>query len=92
MAKFKKQDLKDLVDDGCETLEKVEERCTGRSRWSLNYCMVFKDTGSGRFYMANYSVGATEQQDEGPFEYEPDEVECVEMRPVEKVVTVYEAV
>lgn len=51
------------------------------TRWSIIHEIVFED--NGKFYMATYSEGATECQDERPWEYE-DEVECeeVELREV----------
>jgi hypothetical protein len=75
-----------LQDDGGET---VETKMTDRSRWSIHYERVFKH--EGRFYRTRYSVGATESQDERPYEYEPDEIECVEVFPMQKLVTVYVA-
>ena len=51
------------------------------TRWSIIHEIVFED--NGKFYRATYSEGATECQDERPWEYE-DEVECeeVELREV----------
>jgi hypothetical protein len=54
-------------------------------RWSVGHSFVFEH--EGRFYMASYSVGATECQDESPFEYDGDEVECPEVAAVEVRVT-----
>lgn len=68
----------------------VEERITGHSRWSIHYETVFMH--DGRFYKTTYSRGATESQDERPYEYEPDEIECPEVKAVEKVITVWEGV
>lgn len=82
MATFKKDDLLD------EVHETVYDKIVGSSRWSLKYERVF--THDGRFYMTTYSVGATEHQDEQAYEYEPDEIECPEVFPVEHTVTVYE--
>ena len=90
-AAFKKEDLINLVDEGgCEGLVRVESRILSIARWSINHRMVFKDKASGRFYEAHYSRGATESQDESPFEHDDDLVECEEVHPVEKVVIVYE--
>lgn len=90
---FKKEDLLGLLDgdDSCG-LEQVSDRIVDTGRWSIHHDLIFKDTAEGKFYATAYSVGATEQQDEGPFEYAPDMVECDEVRPVEKTVIVYEAV
>lgn len=87
---FKKTDLLDLLDDCCETLEKVSDRIVDTGRWSIHSNLIFKDKASGKFYEVRYSVGATESQDEAPFEYEEDDVKCYEVRPVEKTVIVYE--
>lgn len=57
-------------------------------RWSIHYRMVF-ETG-GKFYETFYSVGATENQEERAYEYDPDDIECKEVFPVEKTIIVYE--
>lgn len=88
---FKAADLRDLLGENSEALEKVEDRITGTGRWSVHHALVFRETATGNLYTTAYSVGATEQQDEGPFEY-TDTVTCDEVRPVEKMVVVYEAV
>ena len=52
-------------------------------RWSIIYKIIFED--NGKFYSTTYSVGATEYQDERPWEYEP-EVKCTEVELKEIVV------
>ena len=74
-----------LQDDGGET---VYDKIIGTRRWSVDHERVF--SYEGRFYLTRYSEGATESQDERPYEYEDDEIECVEVFPFEKTVTVYE--
>ena len=54
------------------------------SRWSILYSLVFEY--EGKFYSTHYSVGATESQDEGPWEFE-DNVECTEVVEQEYVAT-----
>lgn len=80
--KFKKTDLLN------EVFEEVYNNIIDHSRWSIGYEKVFKY--EGKFYITYYSRGATEYQDEAPYEYDGEEIECVEVVPVEKVVTVYE--
>ncbi len=46
------------------------------SRWSIRHRIIFEH--NGKFYQTHYSVGATECQDESPWEYD-DEIECVEV-------------
>ena len=58
------------------------------SRWSNIYSLVFKH--EDKFYSTTYSVGATESQDESPWEYQ-DEVECTEVEAKEVTVTTWVA-
>lgn len=55
----------------------VEDKIIDSGRWSIHHKIVFKDT-DGKFYQTTYSVGATECQDEHPWEYE-SMVKCTEV-------------
>ncbi len=57
------------------------------SRWSVHYYLVFRVPGmpDGYAWETSYSVGATESQDETPWQYE-DEVECTLVRISSKTV------
>lgn len=59
----------------------IEDNVIGNDRWSVHHCIIFEY--EGKYYRAYYSVGATEMQDESPWEYE-DVVSCeeVELREV----------
>ena len=85
--KFNKSFLQEL-EEGDENV--VLEEITGTSRWSTRYRRVFKH--EGKFYETHFSCGATEMQDESPYEYDPAEIECPEVKQVEKTITVYEKV
>lgn len=67
----------------------VQDRIINNSRWSIIHEIVFFH--DGKFYRSTYSVGATEIQDERPWEY-TDEVDCVEVHQVEKLVKVWQDV
>lgn len=54
------------------------------SRWSIHHEIIFEH--DGKFYRTHYSVGATEYQDESPWEYD-DEVECTEVELKQVMVT-----
>lgn len=83
--KFKKQFMQDTVyGDGAETIQKT---ITSHSRWSVGHEIIFKH--NNKYYQSYYSVGATENQDEAPYEYSDDEIECPEVFPVEETVVVY---
>lgn len=89
VKKFAKQDLLDLLNDDCDTLESLCNELIDSSRWSLCYRLVFKELETGDLYLTNYDVGATEMQDESPFEYEGDEIECHRVEAYEKTVIDY---
>lgn len=54
----------------------IEDDIIDTTRWSIVHEIVFED--NGKFYMTTYSEGATEYQNERPWEYE-DEVKCTEV-------------
>lgn len=91
--KFSKESLLELME--CDPNEKTEDnlklisnKISGKRRWSDTYKMIFEF--DGKFYMTQYSVGSTESQDEAPYEYEGDEIECFEVTRKEKTIYVYE--
>lgn len=89
--KIKKEILIELIDfDEFDSYSVVSGNYVESSRWSRHYEMVFKDITTDKYYITYYSVGATECQDEAPYEYEPDEIEVKEVKPVEKTIIVYE--
>lgn len=81
--------MKELLYDDVEDAEVLLDDVTGTGRWSLYHRLVFKYKDV--YYETGYSVGATEYQDEGPWEYE-DQVECTVVEPYEKVTTEYRPV
>jgi hypothetical protein len=88
--KFKKQFMQDLVSEDLpkEEAEIISNELCDNSRWSVIYDMIFKV--DGKFYKTSYRRGATECQDERPYEYSEDEIECKEVFPKQKTITVYE--
>ena len=67
----------------------IEDKIISHNRWSVVHRLVVRL--DGKIYMTTYSVGATEYQDETPWQDET-EVEFVEVERKEKVVYVYEYV
>lgn len=51
---------------------------TDNGRWSIYHELVFKNPEDGKCYLCGYSVGATECQDERPWEYDKY-VDCTEV-------------
>lgn len=89
---FPKEELQSLLDGSTDALEIVSDTIKSKSRWSLNHVLVFQERAFGTFYRVNYSEGSTEQQDESPFEYDPEFITCVQVAPVQRTITVYENV
>ncbi|UZD72353.1 hypothetical protein [Bacillus siamensis] len=54
----------------------ILEEITDTSRWSIHYRIVF--AYQDKFYETTYREGATELQEERPWEYD-DQVECFEV-------------
>ncbi len=71
----------------------VFDEIEGHSRWSVHYNCIIQNLTTGKFYDAYYSMGATEDQDESPFdcrnEDENGDIELEEVEPYEVMVTKY---
>lgn len=92
--KFKKEILQELVDDDADVIDgfhKVHDEIIETTRWSVLHKMVFQ-APCGKHYRSTYSVGATEDQDESPYEYADDEIKCQEVVEVEVVRKEWKAV
>lgn len=79
-------------DDCPDDFEKMEDTIVENTRWSILHSMVFRF--KGKFYRSSYRVGATEYQDERPYEDDGDSegmVECIEVIQVEQKVMVWVA-
>jgi len=87
---FEKEWLREAVFGYIDDVEVIEDNIVDNRRWSIDHEVVFKF--EDKFYGTSYSVGATEYQDEQPFEYDGDEISCVEMEPVEVVKIEYKPV
>ena len=86
--KINKEILQELVwEEECEGFSVVQTRILDTSRWSVIHEMIFTD--GEKNYRSSYSVGATEMQDERPYEYDNSEVDVVEVVPVEETIIKY---
>lgn len=79
-----------LQNDLYNSANTVLDEITSHGRWSVSHRRIFRH--EGRFYETRYSAGATETQDEAPYDYADDNIECPEVVPVEKLITVYDPV
>ena len=83
--KFSKEFLLDEEWD-----ELISGRVVDQGRWTTTYERIFKY--KDKFYRTFFDRGSTEMQDCYPYEYEGNEIECKEVKPVEKLIIVYEEV
>ena len=81
---FKKEFLQELK----ESENYISEKIVDHGRWTITYRRIFEY--EGKTYETFYSVGATEYQDERPYEYDEDMIECREVHPIEKTIIIYE--
>lgn len=61
------------------------------SRWSILYNAIFYNKTVEKYYSFDWSVVATEQQEESPYEYDR-EVKVKEVHEIEKLVKVWEVI
>lgn len=89
---FSKEDLQALAWDehDLDKYEIVLCELVDTTRWSVIYEQVFRVKDTGLLYSTSYSSGATEQQDEEPYEYEKDTINCPEVFAVQVEVTQYQ--
>ena len=86
--KINKEIARNLAWDGeCDGFTIKENVEFDSSRWSIISRLTVEK--GGKFYQAIYSKGATECQDERPFEDEGGEVEFAEVFAHEVIKTVY---
>ena len=69
----------DRYETGNLLFELVTQEILDKSRWSVEYMRIYKELTSEKFYQTFYSEGATEMQDESPYEHEDNLVEFVEV-------------
>jgi hypothetical protein len=80
-----------IWDDGkYPTAHAVMNELEGTSRWSTHHRLIFEV--DGKTYESFYRQGATEQQDEAPYENDFDEIECIQVEPYERTVIAYRPV
>lgn len=67
----------------------IRDTIIDTTRWSIIHEIIFSH--DNKFWKTTYSVGATENQDESPWEYETL-VECIEVELVEKTIKTWQPV
>lgn len=83
--KLKPEEARRVVWEDTDAWDTVEEEIIDKTRWSIIKEGIFFNKKTNKHYRVSWSIGATESQDELPFEYDK-EVEFIEV--VEKEVVV----
>ena len=81
-------DAREVVYGDHPDFKTIENEMIDSSRWSLHYKIVVQRLSDSKYFSSAYSKGATEMQDERP--YDNEHAVFTEVFPVEKTITVYE--
>lgn len=88
---FNKEDLQNIAQDiEVENFELIEKELNfGSGRYS-RYKLIFKY--ENKFYRTGYTISKTERIKHGPYENEENEIECVEVFPIEEKIITYKPI
>jgi hypothetical protein len=78
---------RDII-DGHYNFAIIEDKIVGKRRWSTEYEIVVQRKSDGKYFRDGYRRGATEGQDERPYEH--SEPNFTEVFPVTKTYIDYE--
>lgn len=70
----------------------MSSRLADTSRWHHIHERVYWGLDTGKYWQTTYRVGATECQDESPYENDGAEIEFDEVEPMQVTTTIYKAV
>ena len=89
MIKLSKETMFEILEGGNDKYDLIKDEMIDHTRWSVIHELIFHDNDTNKFYRNCYSVGATESQDEGPWEYDGHIIESEEVFQVYETVIVY---
>ncbi len=89
VLKFRPKEARDVLWECDDDFKIIETEIVDQSGWSIHKSCVLQRKSDSKFFIVDYSEGATENQHEEPFEYE-DEVEFHEVVPVERTIVTYD--
>lgn len=76
---FEVEIMRDIVRENTDEFDVIEETIIDTSRWAIHHEMVFQSRETGKYYRTYFRRGATEMQEEQPFEYENGMIQCEEV-------------
>lgn len=75
---IQKEEAERIVNDEHNDWEVVDTTIIGKARWSIRYRGIYKYIPTEKFYRVEYSLGATELQDDQELFY-GDNIEFIEV-------------
>ena len=83
-----KEQARQIIWGDTDDFTEIKNEVVDNTRWSIIHDIVVQRKSDGKYFTDTYRVGATESQDERPYEYcDPN---FTEVFPVQKTITVYE--
>lgn len=89
MTTFKKEKLLGILGNDYDEYKIIENEIVDHRRWVIVYKLIFKDINNLadiKYYQVFYQIGATEYQDESPWEFDGEDIEVTEVKPFERTV------
>lgn len=68
----------------------IHDDVTGQGRWVTRHKAIIKRLSDGKYFMAHYTVGSTESQDQYAFEYDEPVLKEVIPKEVRTIAYVWE--
>jgi len=81
-----KEEAQRIVWEDTSDFKMIESNVTDTTRWSVYYEGICQHIETGKYYFIDWSQGATEMQDESPFEYHVGPVKLQEAIQKEVIV------
>lgn len=81
-------DARNIIYEDSKDYNVIKNEIVNHTRWSVIHEIVIQRVSDGKYFKDSYSEGATEMQDESPYEY--DDPEFKEVFPIEKTIIIYE--
>lgn len=83
-----KEQARDIIWGSNKDFIEIQDDIVEHRRWSVVHEIIVQRKSDGKYFKDNYNTGATENQDERPYEY--TEPNFTEVFPVTKTYTDYE--
>lgn len=83
-----KSQAQEIISRDDLNFEVIKKEIASKSRWSIEYEIIVKRKSDGKYFRDFYQIGATEHQEESPYDNSDPDFE--EVFPVERMVIDYE--